>query len=838
MKLHYRKPTKTSGMLHSEQPRLFGVLRTFCAASAAALIYLAVGEQHVSAQINVLTYHNDNARTGQNLNETVLTPANVNATTFGKLFSYPVDGYIYAQPLYVSHVQIPGQGIRNVVFVATEHDGVYAFDADGLTPGLLWQVSFIDLANGITTVSPDDVLSFDLVPEIGITSTPVIDINSGTIYVVAKTKEVGDGNVHFVQRLHALDIATGAEKFGGPVVIADTILVDDGSFLYVSGPTVAGTGDGSVDGVTVVFNALRQLCRPGLLLVNDVVYIACGSHGDNSPYHGWVLAYDARILALVSAFNTTPNGGLGAVWMSGGGPAADADGNIYVSTGNGTFALPPDDGSPGYSDSVLKLEPTTGLNVVDSFTPWNQEELDVSDGDLGSGGVMLLPDQPGAHPHLMITGGKAGTIYLMDRDDLGGFQRCWETCDDVVQIGAIGPVFGTPAYFNGVGYYQGCCGDVLQAFQLSNGQLSPVSQSSTPFGFPGATPSISANGSTNGIAWALQVDAYAESGPAVLHAYDALNLSNELYNSSQTPADQLDGAVKFTVPTIANGKVYVGTQSSLAVFGRPLRSAIPVDFDGDGISDITVYRNGIWFVRRSSDGGISSVGWGGLPQDRPVPGDYDGDGKVDQAIYRDGTWFILRSSDGGQTTVGWGGLPQDIPLPADYDGDGKADIAFYRDGTWFIIRSSDGGVTAIGWGGLPQDIPLPADYDGDGKADIAVYRDGIWFILRSSDGGQTSVGWGGLPRDLPVPADFDGDGKADIAVYRNGTWFIIRSSDGGVTAIGWGGLPQDIPLPADYDGDGKADITVYRDGIWFILGSFAGQTAVGWGGLPEDVPLK
>jgi hypothetical protein len=353
-------------------------------------------------------------------------------------------------------------------------------------------------------------------------------------------------------------------------------------------------------------------------------------------------------------------------------------------------------------------------------------------------------------------------------------------------------VFSTPAYFNGLLYYQGCCRDILHAFQLSNGQLSSVSQSSTPFGFPGSTPSISANGSSNGIVWALQVDAYAESGPAVLHAYDALNLANELYNTSQVPADQLDGAVKFTVPTIANGKVYVGTQSSLVVFGRPSGS-VPVDFDGDGISDITVYRNGVWFIRRSSDSGITSVGWGGLTQDKPVPGDYDGDGKTDIAVYRDGTWFIIRSSDGGVRAIGWGGLPQDIPLPADYDGDGKADIAVYRNGTWFIILSSDGGQTIVGWGGVIADVPVPADYDGDGKADIAVYRNGTWFILRSSDGGQTTVGWGGLPQDLPVPADFDGDGKADITVYRDGVWFILRSS-GGIDTVGWGGLPQDIPL--------------------------------------------
>ena len=263
------------------------------------------------------------------------------------------------------------------------------------------------------------------------------------------------------------------------------------------------------------------------------------------------------------------------------------------------------------------------------------------------------------------------------------------------------------------------------------------------------------------------------------------------------------------------------------------------DFDGDGKSDIAVYRDGNWYILRSSDGGGTYMGWGGLPQDVPVPADYDGDGKSDIAVYRDGIWYILRSSDGGVTAIGWGGLAQDIPVPADYDGDGKTDLAVYRDGTWFIKRSSDGGQVAIGWGGLAQDIPVPADYDGDGKTDLAVYRDGTWFIKRSSDGGQVAIGWGGLAQDIVVPEDYDGDGKADVAVYRDGTWYIIRSSDGGFTVTGWGGLPEDIPVPADYDGDGKADIAVYRDGNWYILrSSDSGITFTAWGGLPQDVPLN
>ena len=525
--------------------------------------------QYVSAQVDVLTHHNDNARTGQNLNETILKPASVNVSSFGKVFSYPVDGYIYAQPLYVSNLVIPGKTTRNVVFVATEHDSVFAFDADDSAVGLLWQASFIDPANGVTTVPPSDVLTGDIVPEIGITGTPVIDRNTETLYVVAKTKEVRQSDVHYVQRLHALDLVTGAEKFGGPAAIADTILAADGSYVYVSGPTVPGTGIGSVSG-SVFFNALRQLNRPGLLLLNGVVYSAWGSHGDNDQYHGWLIGHDAQTLAIRTVFNTTPNGEQGSIWMGGGAPAADADGNIYISTGNGTFSLT-DATSPAYSDSILKLSSSGGLNVLDFFTPSDQTSLNTLDLDVGAGGVTVLPDQPGLHPHLLVTATKSGRVYLINRDDPGGYQRCGSSCDDVVEFlpdAAMGSAFDTAAYFNGFVYYQ-AAGDGLKAYQLSNGLLSaaPVSQSNTKSGFPGTGPIVSANGSNNGIVWSLQVDKFATSGPAILHAYDALNVAKELYNSSQWTADQLEGGVKFTIPTIANGHVYVGTQSSLSVFG-------------------------------------------------------------------------------------------------------------------------------------------------------------------------------------------------------------------------------------------------------------------------------
>src|SRR5437879_8359632 len=541
--------------------------------------------QAAKAQVGVLTYHNDNARTGQNLGETILTPGNVAPGTFEKLFSYPVDGYVYAQPLYAPNVNIPGQGFHNVVFVATEHDSVYAFDADDASVGQLWQVSFIDPANGVTPVPPGDVQSQDIAPEIGITGTPVIDDVSGTLYVVARTKEVlGDGS-HYVQRLHALDITTGAEKFGGPVVIGDTIF-DGSSTTYVSAPSVSGSGDGSVGG-QVFFDALRQNQRSGLLLLNGVVYIGWASHSDTSPYHGWVLGYDAQTLAPVggAVFNTTPNGGQGGIWMSGGGLAADSNGSVYLSTGNGTFDVTGSQ-APAYGDSVLKLATGLDLTVADSFTPWNQEDLKNKDQDLGSGGVLLLPDQPGARPHLLVTAGKDGTIYLIDRDDLGGYQRCGTGCDDVVQELTIGQCFCTPAYFNNQVYFQGA-NDVLKAFSLSNGRLvsPPASQSSVPFNYFGATPSISANGSSSGIVWALQA---AAQGPAILRAYDALDLSRELYSSDQMPADQLDGAVKFAVPTVANGQVYVGTQSSLSVFGLSTQSSFGLAVSKTGTGDGTV----------------------------------------------------------------------------------------------------------------------------------------------------------------------------------------------------------------------------------------------------------
>jgi len=490
--------------------------------------------------VNVLTYHNDDALTGLNPNEDTLTPDNVNANNFGQLFSFPVDGYVYAQPLYMSGLMI-GSDIYNVVFVATEHDSIYAFDADGLVQNPLWKRSFIDPDVGTTTVPTINVISRDIVPEVGITGTPVIDGSTGTLYVVPKTKEVVDGIAHFVQRLHALDVTTGSDRTA-PVEIADTIF-DSPNYAHNTPISVCGRGQGSEDGPVeecpategkvVKFNALRQLNRSALTLSGDRVYVLWASHGDNPPYHGWVVAFNKATLAIEAVFNVSPNGRWGGIWQSGGGLAVDDQGNLYFSTGNGTFAINDDDPcpflpaesrpcNPAFGDSVVRLSPSLALDAENGrgyFTPFNQAALESVDADLGSGGTMLLPDQPGTHPSLLVETGKEGKIYLIDREDLGGYRRGMPCppegapeCDDVVQVVPLGGgqgVRSTPAFFDNKVYYQGTS-DVMKAFELVDGRLSdtPVSRSNARMAFPGASPSLSALGTRNGIDCARQSQDY------------------------------------------------------------------------------------------------------------------------------------------------------------------------------------------------------------------------------------------------------------------------------------------------------------------------------------------
>jgi hypothetical protein len=771
-------------------------------------------EPRLAPSVNVLTYHNDLARTGDNLQETQLTPANVNTTTFGQLFNTPVDGQIYGQPMILTGVNIPGQGTHDVVFVTTEHDSVYAFDANN--GALLWHDNFLNPGAGITTVPSGVTGSADITPEVGITAPPAIDPSSGTLYVVSKTQEVrGDGN-HYVQKLHALDIGTGAEKLGGPVLLGDSIANNgpDGGFTDLTPIFVPGTGDSS-NGTDVFFNALRENERDNLFLSGGVLYLTFTSHGDTQPYHGWLVGFNPQTLQLESEYCTTPDGTEGAIWMGGGAPAVDANGNVFFATGNGTFdatgggpqALGPGGGGlgygsdhpgggggiqnsvavkfdlysnagegtdstglytdgasptvpaidmsasglslqsqdlmqatlsyngttltetltdtvtsatfttsyavnipqvvggstayvgftggtggltsvqdvhtwtlangpttvidhsggfasnadlsangsaaftggfgevtdgggseagsfftntkvnvsnftttftfrqhdgtapnmadgmtftienappgPDYAMSVEKVSPTPGANnelpVLDSFTPFNESPLSGADLDQGSGGVLLLPTQSTGPAHLLVQSSKTGQIFLINRDNMGGFHT---GSDNIVQELAPNTVNGgsydTPAYFNNGSqqliYYMGQA-DVLKSFTLANGQLStnPFAQSSTVFNFPGATPSISANGTQNGIVWVVDTSlngtgGHPNSGPAVLHAYDATTLQ-ELYNSSQLgTVDQLGAADKFMTPTIANGKVYVATQTGLYVFGSfPVPTAVPAD---------------------------------------------------------------------------------------------------------------------------------------------------------------------------------------------------------------------------------------------------------------------
>jgi hypothetical protein len=527
-------------------------------------IQVAMGSQTDSAQVyvttlpgGVLTQRYDNSRIGLNAQETVLSPTNVNQNQFGKLCALRVDGQVYAEPLYMQNVSINGI-MHNVVFVATEHDSVYAFDADGQSTTPLWHTSFLNPATGVTTVPWQDVGVNDIAPEIGITSTPIIDATGGTIYLTAKTKELQNDSctLHcahkYVHRLHALDITTGAEKLGGPVEIS---------------ASVPGTGYDRVNG-TVTFGALRQLQRPALLLDNGTVYIGFGSQGDIDYYHGWLMAYDATSLQQIAVFNVTPDGGRGALWQGGGGFSVDPQGNLYIVTANGTFDANTPNGVD-YGDSVVKLQLNSSgqFQVLDYFTPDNEAILEADDLDLGSDPTLILPDQPGPYPYLLATAGKDGRLWILNRDNLGKLQPQDGGAVQVIQD-FNGMLYAGGAYWNNSLYFQ-AVNDVLRGFPLQNGLAQTPALSTSVIGYPGAPLAVSANGTSNGIVWMVQADAFGTGGPAVLHAFDPSNVATEFYNSAQALnfRDQAGPAVKFVVPTVANGKVYVGTGNEVDVYG-------------------------------------------------------------------------------------------------------------------------------------------------------------------------------------------------------------------------------------------------------------------------------
>jgi hypothetical protein len=517
----------------------------------------------VLGSVAVSTFHNDNGRTGANTSEISLTPTTVGATTFGKIFSLPVDGQVYAQPLYVPNFSMQKSN-HNLLIVATEHDSVYAFDADGLSTAPLWHVNFTNPVAGVTTAPSCAVQASvrHIVPEVGITSTPVIDPSSQTIYVVAETKEPSG----YVFRLHALDITSGAEKFGGPVIIQGSV---PGASPWES--------DGAGHVVLNPADGLQLLQRAALLLQNGTVYVAFGSHQDQNPYHGWVFAFNAASLAQTAAFNTTPNGtgangGKGAIWQSGGGPAGDATNSVYVATGNGTFDA--SNGGADYGDSAIRL--SNSLAVQDWFTPANEATLEQTDKDFGASGPVALPDQMGTVSHLLVEGTKDGRLVVLNRDSMGHFNPAGDT-QIVQEITGVGPVFSTPAFWNQNLYLFGI-NDIPRQYSLgANGTLSPSASNGFIFGYPGATPSVSANGTSNGIVWAVDAHGFAKAascslrpngGPAVLRAYDATNISKELYNSqAQGARDAAGPALQFITPTVVNGHVYIGTQNSVTVYG-------------------------------------------------------------------------------------------------------------------------------------------------------------------------------------------------------------------------------------------------------------------------------
>ncbi|MFZ0412289.1 MAG: hypothetical protein WBS18_11750 [Candidatus Acidiferrales bacterium] len=528
---------------------------TVTATSVADVTKSATASIGVTNLTGVTTYHDDLSRDGVNAQEYALTTANVATATFGKLFSCPADGAIYAQPLWVAGVTASGAK-HNLVVVATQRDSLYAFDADASPCATLWHANLIDSAHGgtagetpVPSGSGNSVGigggSGDITPEVGVTGTPVIDPATNTVYVVSKSV-IASGPTFF-QRLHAIDLTSGNEKFNGPATIAATF---------------PGTNDG---GTTDTFKPGPQNQRPGLALVNGVVYIAWASHEDHPNYYGWLIGYNAATLAQASVLNVTPNVGYGGIWMSGAAPAADASNNLYIITANGGFdansgTAPNND----YGDTFLKLG--GGLSVSDWFTPSNQMSDENNDQDFGAGGAAIVVDQAsGPTPHLVIGGGKDGYLYLLSRDNMGhlGDSNAWQR----FSFGA--PIFSTGAFWKNSFYLAGV-GGALTAYPLNTttdmlGAASSVS--ATRYGFPGTSPSISATGTTNGIVWTLDNSQYctpqsAGCGPAVLHAYDATNLATELWNSSQGTGNAAGNAVKFAVPTVANGKVYVGTRGS------------------------------------------------------------------------------------------------------------------------------------------------------------------------------------------------------------------------------------------------------------------------------------
>ena len=501
------------------------------------------------------TYHYDNMRSGENLAEKILTKSQVNSTTFGLVGSFAVDGAVDGQPLYLSNVAIPNVGARNVLYVVTEHGTVFAFDADsgsGVAGKTLWIAS--TLMKGESPSDDRDCAS--ITPEIGITSTPVIDRARGAIYVEGVSKDAA-GN--YYQRLHALNLTTGKELFGGPTLIT-------GAY--------PGNGANSSGGI-VTFDPPRYMERAALLEVNGTIFMTWGSHCDLGAYTSWVMAYSADTLQQTGILDLVPNGSDGGIWMSGAGPAADSVGNIYITIGNGTFDTTLDsNGFPAQKDCgncFVKISSTLPLTLLDYFTTADTASESATDHDFGSGGPLLLPDvtdASGTTRHLAISGAKDSNLYVVDRDNMGKFNGSTDTNYQSLKGAFIGMFYSKGVFFNGT-VYLGASSDAIKAFPVMSGTLatSPTSQSANKYYYPGATPTITANGTGDAIVWAV------DNGPStgttgILFAYDATNLATELYDSTQA-ANSRDSFLhnKYITPLVVNGRVFVGTSNSVVLFG-------------------------------------------------------------------------------------------------------------------------------------------------------------------------------------------------------------------------------------------------------------------------------
>ena len=779
---------------------------------------------------DVLTYHNDNARTGWNPNEVVLTPANVNVASFGLLFNLQVDGKVDAQPLYVSGTLVANSsGLHNLVIVATENDSVYAFDAD--TGILYWQTSLL----GAGEVPSDDRGCDQVTPEIGVTATPVIDrtngINgtNGTIYLVAMSKLAGTSTYH--QRLHALNLVTGQELAGSPVEIQ---------------PRYPGTGPDN-NGTDVIFDPGAYKERSALLLLNGTIYTTWASHCDIAPYTSWIIGYNENTLAQSTVLNLDPNGapsstfltdGSGnAFWNSGTGPAADGNGNIYDLTANGPFETTLVNGFPSngdYGDTFLKLSRQGGLAVSDYFTPFDQADDAANDVDLGSGGVVVLPDMADVSNnirHLAIGAGKDSNIYLVDRDNMGKFIPGASSNTNIYQELARalpGGEWATAAYFNFAVYY-GPVGGALRRFTFTGARLNPLpaAMTSTVFAYPGVTPSISSSGNSAGIVWAYENSSSANQ--AVLHAYDATNLV-ELYNSNQNPQrDRFGQGNKFITPTICNGKVFVATTNSVGAFG--LLNSSPTTTP----TPHPVLTNFISYSGDFNANGTQDILWRNMQT---------GEVRI---------WYMNGSNILANDSVATVGLDWKIVGIADFDGTGFSDILWENgnDGSFAIwtMRGDSAVSHQYPSPGFQWSITGVADLDRTGLADI-LWRNvvtgevRVWRSLSPLNFFSESVGVASLDWNLVGTADLFGDGHPEL-IWRNQNSGEVRAwqlSQDIVTAdvsLGFAALNWQIAGFGDFTGNGKQDILWRntRDGsvaAWIMNGFtivdqwFPGAVSLDW----------